>query len=68
MRNKLGVLADRIVGLVVPRTTAGACACNGCEYERVQLGLCASGCAHVCRGCNCNMLSYTCQPTSACSI
>lgn len=28
MRNVLGAVADRLVGLVVPRTTAAACACN----------------------------------------
>lgn len=27
MRNAIGAVADRLVAMVVPRTTAGACAC-----------------------------------------
>jgi hypothetical protein len=68
MRNALGALADRIVSAVVPKTTAGACPCNGCEPEFVPTSQCTSGCARVCRGCNCNFLSYSCLSAVNCQF
>lgn len=66
MRKTLNVLADRLVGLVVPKTTAGACACNSCEPECVPSTRCPSRCARVCRGCNCNFLSLSCMTAVNC--
>jgi len=33
MRNLFDTLADRLVGVVVPKTTAGACACDPDPYH-----------------------------------
>lgn len=66
MRSTLNKLADRLVNLVVPKTTAGACACNNWEYE------CFSGCrnfrcARVHRNCNCSQINgWSCVDGSYC--
>lgn len=60
MGKALTALADRMVSLVVPRTTAGACACFGetvyrcnvCTYEQCQLS------------CRCDVIN--CRPIGAC--
>lgn len=63
MRSRLNTLADRLVSMVVPKTTAGACACNGCEYEIYTR--CASRCARVCRNCDCSRIIGTPSCVSA---
>jgi hypothetical protein len=67
MRKTLNVLADRLVGLVVPKTTAGACACNSCEPECVPSTVCTTRCARVCRNCDCSrVLSRSCLTAAGC--
>jgi hypothetical protein len=55
----IGMLADQLVAAVVPRTTAGACACNGCTYEK-NAKCVVTNCALVCRDCWCNEENYSC--------
>jgi hypothetical protein len=67
MRSRLNILADRLVTMVVPRTTAGACACNGCENECVRSTTCTTRCARVCRNCNCSrVIAYSCLSYTSC--
>lgn len=66
MRSTLNKLADRLVSLVVPNTTAGACACNGCEYE-CDSWCTVTRCARVCRNCDCSrIISHACVSYANC--
>jgi len=51
----LGALADRLVGSIVPKTTAGACACNDSFYSP-----CGTNKCKLCRS-NCNCTVTTCS-------
>ena len=53
MTRKLSRLADRLVAAVVPKTSAGACACNDCW--------CATGGRWCCANCDCSKV--TCYGT-----
>ncbi len=61
MRAIIG-MADRLVGLMVPKTTAGACPCGDC----VTVGTCGThGCptfrvARICYTCDCQVRSKSC--------
>lgn len=52
----LGGMADRLLGHVVPRTSAGACACGDCYYTPY-----GSGCKRCCANCTCT--KTTCGST-----
>ncbi|MEJ3653983.1 hypothetical protein WEH80_24665 [Actinomycetes bacterium KLBMP 9759] len=67
MQNLTERLADWLVAVVVPKTTADACGCNGCVRECVGGGLCTTECALVCRGCTCGYKSHSCLPWGYCS-
>ncbi len=56
MRKTFDALADRLVGAIVPKTTAGACPCGDCYYT-------CYGCGTNSRRCctNCYCTSKTCS-------
>jgi hypothetical protein len=56
MGKVLGALADRLVALVVPKTTAGACPCFDCYYVP-----CPGGCMYCCERCDCQLLCGPCN-------
>jgi hypothetical protein len=60
----LDVAADRLVSLLAPKTTAGACACDPAPYTQV-----CSGCHERTKytrncsyDCNCKVYCSPCQP------
>ena len=66
MSKTLGMLADRLVGAIVPKTAAGACVCNDCYYTQCY----NTGCRRCCTNCNCTQ--ETCgscvYPKSYCGL
>jgi hypothetical protein len=56
MSRTLGILADRLVGAIVPKTNAGACVCNDCYYTPCSAGG-GNGCKRCCTNCNCTSTS-----------
>ena len=66
MSKTLGMLADRLVGAIVPKTAAGACVCNDCYYTQCY----NPGCRRCCTNCNCTQ--ETCgscvYPKSYCGL
>lgn len=66
MLKAIGVMGDRLVSLVVPKTTAGACPCNDCFWSYCGV-LCPRGFRpYVCRSCNCSLTSITCHQGVGC--
>jgi hypothetical protein len=49
MSRTLGMLADRLVAAIVPKSSAGACVCNDCYYTPCY----NVGCRRCCTNCNC---------------
>lgn len=69
MRTAVAGLADRLVTLVVPKTTAGACPCNDVSYRycwcnwftlRKMYQRCNLGCH--CNVLNCSGCEYPMEP------
>jgi hypothetical protein len=56
MTKSIGLLADRVLSVVVPRTTAGACPCSDVYCTRID---CPSGNVKECRT-NCDCSVTTC--------
>jgi len=67
MRSRLNTLADRLVTRLVPKITAGACACNGYEYE-CSSWCTITRCARVGRNCDCSkIISRSCVSLANCN-
>lgn len=62
----IGMLADQLIAAVVQKNTAGACACNGCVYEK-NANCLVTTCALVCRDCWCAVQMYTCVDSKFCT-
>ena len=62
MTKVLGGLADRLVGAIVPKTTAGACPCNDCWNTPWNCG--HGFCRRCCTNCNCTIT--TCEGCYIC--
>jgi hypothetical protein len=57
MGKVVGAVADRLINLMVPRATAGACACNDCyQTDNCSGAGCPMGTApYYCTNCDCSV-------------
>jgi hypothetical protein len=60
MRKTLGVLADRLVGHLVPKTVAGACPCGDVYYQFCYCNWATGAAMHKRCQTNCDCSVTTC--------